>query len=678
MLKYLLLTSLLIAAWVLLTACSHSGNSRFTAPAKRPAPIASRPWPPNSFLVIAYHDVEDDGADQRYMSVRTSALNDQMVWLKRNDYRPVSVQQILDARNGGAPLPPKAVLLTFDDGYSSFYTRVWPLLKAYNWPALWAPVGIWVSTPENKKVDFGGLPTAREKFATWDIVREVSRSPLVEIGSHTWASHYGGVANPQGSSQPAAANRIFNKKTGQYETDEEYQARIDKDVATITAKIEEVTGKAPRAWVWPYGAANGVSLSIIKQHGYQMAFTLEDGLGNVNHLDSIPRQLINGNPSLQNFAEGIISVREPNSMRVMHIDLDDVYDPNPAQQKKNIDKLIQRVYDMRASHVFLQAYADPTGDGTAREVYFKNRWLPVRSDLFNFVAWQLQTRAGAKVYASMPVLAFNLDKSLPRVQVWDPKTGAVKVDPTQYQRLSPFNAVARQRITEIYEDLARYANFAGVLFHDDALLTEFEDASPDAMTAYHQAGFKGSITDIRNNPQEFARWTRFKSRELIDFTKSLTETVHSIRGPQVRTARNIYATPVLDPQSESRYAQNLNDYLTTYDWTAPMAMPLREGVPLNESGAWLDSLVTAVNRHPDALRKTIFELQARNWRQAENQGRISGKQLAQWMDQLEISGASSLGYYPDDFINGQPGMDEIRPSFSAWWYPQKTAVLTGN
>ena len=70
----------------------------------------------------------------------------------------------------------------FDDGYSSFYTRVWPLLKAYNVPALWAPVGSWVDTPPDKKVDFGGLMTARDKFATWEMVRELSRSPLVEIG----------------------------------------------------------------------------------------------------------------------------------------------------------------------------------------------------------------------------------------------------------------------------------------------------------------------------------------------------------------------------------------------------------------------------------------------------------------------------------------------------------------
>lgn len=106
-------------------------------------------------------------------------------------------------------LPPKAVLLSFDDGYSSFYTRVWPLLQAWNVPALWAPVGSWVDTPENQKVNFGGLMTPRDRFATWDMVRELSRSPLIEIGSHTWASHYGIVANPQGSREPAIAKPLL-------------------------------------------------------------------------------------------------------------------------------------------------------------------------------------------------------------------------------------------------------------------------------------------------------------------------------------------------------------------------------------------------------------------------------------------------------------------------------------
>ena len=427
-----------------------------------------------------------------------------------------------------------------------------------------------------------------------------------------------------------------------------------------------MTGKAPRAWVWPYGVASGTTLAIARRHGYQMAFTLYDGLGDVNHLDSIPRLLVAGNPSIRNFANAVINAQEPATMRVMHIDLDYVYDPDPAQQQKDLDKLIQRVADMKIMHVFLQAYADPTGDGTVKEVYFKNRWLPVRADLFNFVAWQLQTRGGVLVYAWMPVLAFDLDKSLPRVQAWDPKTGKTAVDPHQYQRLSPWNPVARQRITEIYEDLARYSSVRGVLFHDDALLSDYEDASPDAMAAYHKAGFAGSIADIRNNPQTFERWTRYKSRTL-----SLANAFKAIRGPQIKTARNIYAMPVLDPKSEAWYAQNLSDFLSTYDWTAPMAMPLMEGVPASESNAWLDRLVNAVGRHPGALNKTVFELQARDWRKAENHAEISGKQMASWMQQLQMSGAENFGCYPDDFINDQPEMKAIRPSFSSYWYLQK-------
>ena len=380
----------------MITACSsaHNTTPRYVPPAERTPLTADHPWPKNSFLVLGYHDVEDGAADQRYLSVRTSALSDQMAWLRDNGYNPISVQQILDAHDGKIVLPEKAVLLTFDDGYSSFYTRVWPLLKAYNWPALWAPVGSWVDSPANKKVDFGGLMTARDKFATWKMVEEMGKSPLVEVGAHTWNSHFGAEANPQGSKEPAVANRLFDKKTGTYETDEQYNRRINTDISLITNKIKSVTGKSPRAWVWPYGAANGTTLKLAKEHGYKMAFTLNEGLANAAFLDDIPRVLISDNPSLKRFASQVAQVREPQTMRVMHVDLDYVYDKDPAQQKRNIDKLIQRVYDMRISHVFLQAYADPKGDGNIRELYFPNRWLPMRADLFNYISWQLQTRAG--------------------------------------------------------------------------------------------------------------------------------------------------------------------------------------------------------------------------------------------------------------------------------------------
>lgn len=658
-----------VAAMVfaLLSTINTALAADFVPPQQRLQMNIDKPWPKNHFLALGYHDVEDEAADERYLSVRTSALNDQMAWLHDNGYTAISVQQILDAHNGVKPLPEKAVLLSFDDGYSSFYTRVYPLLKAYNWPALWAPVGKWLDTPADQLVDFGGLPTARQRFANWDMMRALKDSPLVDIGSHTWDSHFGAQANPQGSNQPAVANRLYDPKLGTYESEAAFEARIETDVAKITGKIKEVTGKSPIAWVWPYGAANGTTLSILRKHGYEMAFTLQTGLASADDLSSIPRILISGNPSIDDFARQVTRFEEQGSTRVMHVDLDYVYDTDPVQQAKNVDVLIQRVFDMKISHVFLQAYADPQGDGTVKALYFPNRWLPMRADLFNFVSWQLHTRADVKVFAWMPVLAFDLDPKIPRVQTWSEQ--GLSREPGQYQRLSPWSPVARQQITEIYEDLSRHAAFHGILFHDDALLSDFEDGGADALAAYQAAGLGNSIASMRRSPAQAQAWSRYKSQYLIDFTKELAQTVRNTRGPHVQTARNIYARPILEPAAEQWFAQNLTDFIKTYNWTAVMAMPLMEDVPLKQSNQWLKNLVNTALAEESAQHKVLFELQTLDWRQDEAHAAIPTAQIAEWMVQLQMNGARHYGYYPDDFLNNHPDLTTIRPAFSSHWYP---------
>ncbi|MBC8950994.1 poly-beta-1,6-N-acetyl-D-glucosamine N-deacetylase PgaB [Xenorhabdus sp. TS4] len=661
-----LLVSLLVPQFGML---AYAEKPDFVPPAQRPLPLNERPWPKNGFVVLAYHDVEDDGADQRFMSVRTSALNDQFAWLRENGYQPVTVDQILIANQGGTPLPPKAVLLTFDDGYSSFYHRVFPLLKAYNWPAILAPVGIWVDAPAKKPVDFGGLMVARERFTTWEQVAEMSRSGLVEIGSHTYQHHYGAIANPQGNTEPAAAIRIYDPKTGNYESEQAFRLRMEKDIATITQRIIAATGKQPRVWIWPYGIDSGVTLEIAKRYGYKMALTLDNGLANVNNLDNVPRILLTHNPSLKEFAEQVIQVQNKPILRIAHIDLDYVYDPDPVQQAHNLDKLVQRIADLRVNTVFLQAFADPKGDGNVRELYFPNRWLPMRADLFNRVAWQLHSRLNIEVYAWMPVLAFELESSLPRVMSYDASHNKLFVNPTQYRRLSPYNPENRRRIKEIYQDLASHAIFQGILYHDDAVMSDFEDASADAIKAYQAAGLSASIAEIRQDPEQFTRWTRFKSQYLIDFTHELTKELKSIRSYQIKTARNIFALPILEPDSEEWFAQNLDDFLAHYDWIAPMAMPLMENVPLAKSNQWLSRLVKIIAQRPQALDKTVFELQSVDWRKPLDKRAIPGHQLAEWMRQLQLNGAQSFGYYPDDFLNNQPEMNEIRPVLSPEWYP---------
>jgi len=208
----------------------------------------------------------------------------------------------------------------------------------------------------------------------------------------------------------------------------------------------------------------------------------------------------------------------------------------------------------------------------------------------------------------------------------------------------------------------------GILFHDDAVLSDFEDASPGALRAYAAQGLPGSMAALRDDPATLQRWTRFKSRYLIDFTHELAAKVRAIRGPQVQTARNLFAEPIINPQSETWFAQNLDDFLVSYDWTAPMAMPLMEGQSQRHSGPWLEALVDQVRARPGALQRTVFELQARDWARKPASD-LSAQQLADWMGRLKRQGATNFGYYPDNFLENSPDLKTLRPALSNKWSP---------
>ncbi|KKW68939.1 outer membrane N-deacetylase [Lampropedia cohaerens] len=675
----------MLGAWLLLAALlagqpALADTPVFTPPQQRSALLREQPWPRNSFVVLAYHDVNDDEADQRYLAVTTRKLIGEFAWLRENGYQPISVQQILDAHAGRKDLPEKAVLLSFDDGYSSFYSRVFPLLRAYQWPALWAPVGSWLDTPADQPIDFGGLITPREHFGTWEQVREVHASGLVEIGAHTQNMHFGQTANPQGNTQPAAASLFYDMQSGRYESHAQFDARISQDIQAVSSRIAQYTGQPPRAWVWPYGAMHGRTWQIAKRYGYQLSFGLEAGLANAAQLDNIPRFLIGSDLSLAQFAGFITGIQEQEPMRAVHVDLDYVYDSDPQQQERNIGELVQRIYDMRITTVFLQAFADPQGDGVIRSVYFPNRVLPMRADLFNRVAWQLHTRADVDVYAWMPVLAFELDPAITRVASAQglAAQGAGGANgqassrahaPGHYPRLSPFDPAARQAIRTLYEDLGWQAAFDGVIFHDDAMLTEDEDLSEPALHAYREAGFIGPFPVPLEDAAQQQRWMRFKTDALTDLTLELLEAVRSIRGAHVRSARNLFVGTVIQPDSERWLAQNFRQSLASYDWVVPMVMPLMEQVPRQRIDAWLDSVVDAVAAIPGGLEKTVFEVQAVDWAAQGAQRRIPSDRIGQWLRRLNIRGARHMAYYPDDFVHQHPDTATMRRHLSNHWFP---------
>jgi biofilm PGA synthesis lipoprotein PgaB len=635
----------------------------------QPASARAPALAPGEFLALSYHEIPGDGLPAaapgagRY-GVEISHLVAQFSWLRDNGYHPVSLEQIVRAREGGVALPDKAVLLTFDDGYADFHAHVYPVLKLFGYPAVIALVGSWMDAPAGAMVDYDGEEVPRETFLSWAQVREMTASGLVEVASHSYGLHRGVIANPQGNEQPAGVARIYDPATRSYESDDAWTARIRDDLQRNARLIERETGKAPRAMVWPYGRYNLATQRIAHELGMPLMLTLQGGVNaKGDSLDRIRRIIVESSPELGEFVDEVERVWPEPPQRVVHVDLDYVYSADPDEQERNLSALLERVKAIRPTTVYLQAYADPDGDGEADALYFPSAQMPMRADLFNRVAWQLETRVDVRVYAWMPVLAFRLPEGHPArddvVQAAHGKSGST------YRRLSPFSPRARAAIASIYADLGRHARFGGLLFHDDALIGDHEDDSPWARAVYRDRwGLPESVDAIRAEPRAAAEWSRRKTEWLVDFTRELAAAAETFNAP-LKTARNLYAAPAVEPAAQAWYAQSLPAFLQAYDFTALMAMPYLEAS--RSPRRFFESLVAAVSAQPQGLARTVFELQARDWRSKRP---VPDGELTGWIRLLELAGARNIGYYPDDPHADAPKLRRLVPAFSVRAVPE--------
>ncbi|CAB3763025.1 poly-beta-1,6-N-acetyl-D-glucosamine N-deacetylase PgaB [Paraburkholderia solisilvae] len=628
-----------------------------------------------TFRVLAIHDVRDDlhtdvGTVADTCAISTATLHMIFAWLKAKDFRPVSVDQIIASRNGGPRLPPRAVLLTFDDAYSSQYTRAFPLLRQYDYPALIGVVTRWTDTPAGEPVRISHksvMPPGY--FMSWDNLREMADSGLVEIASHTHDLHHGALANPQGNELPAASAHLYYAELQRYETDDEYQARIHGDLGRSTALISAKTGVRVRSAVWPYGMYNQTLIEASQSLGMAVHFTLDDGPNTPDvPLTKIRRLLVSYDWDVGTLIGQMRSSRayrgEHNPVeRVVNVSLDELYDPDPAKSEDKLGRLLDRIKDLEPKSVYLKAFADPDGSGVARAVYFPSRHLPMRADLFNRVAWQLITRTGVQVYARMPLLSFALPADHPAAG----RLVESAMDGARVPRLSPFDETARAAIREIYDDLTRYASFNGIVFGEDATLNEYEDVSAAAIDTYATWGLPRDIARIHASDALMQRWASGKTMHLTAFSRELAQRVRAYQGGgNVLTVRTLPAEAVFDADAERHFAQSLDVFVANYDFVALAAAPDRTagaqaGREERASNSWLDSLAQTVLARPRAIGKTVFELPAVD----PATGRpIASNLLRAQMKRLNAAGVVHLGYGPDNFAANQPDTAMLRDVMS--------------
>jgi peptidoglycan/xylan/chitin deacetylase (PgdA/CDA1 family) len=201
--------------------------------------------------VLMYHKVNDLWPNPT--TVPTSVFDAQMSLLGELGYVPVSLDAVLEHYLRRAPLPPKAVLLTFDDGYRDNLENAVPILRRHGFPAvLFVPIGFLDDTrplPHEESLRLLGI---RNETVDWDELSELEAGG-VRIESH-------GIGHrPLSELEPADATR---------------------EIALSKLRLEERLGREVEAFAFVKGSLADYRpehASLVQQAGYKVAFTSVSG-----------------------------------------------------------------------------------------------------------------------------------------------------------------------------------------------------------------------------------------------------------------------------------------------------------------------------------------------------------------------------------------------------------------
>ncbi|MGE0257070.1 MAG: polysaccharide deacetylase family protein [Alphaproteobacteria bacterium] len=220
--------------------------------------LQRRPF--DGVAILAYHGVRDDSLPRSAMQgaelhVGARRLAEHCEVL-RELCTPITAAQFLAAARDGRPLPPRAVLLTFDDGYASWRSHALPMLERFEVPAVMflctdpiaRGVRFWFDAVAEQQGPAAVAAMKRLPYAAWraaagrcemaarpgdphapltvDDVRALASSPLVELGGHT-------VTHPILANASAAEQQV--------------------EVEGCARAIAAWTGTPPRLFAYPNG-----------------------------------------------------------------------------------------------------------------------------------------------------------------------------------------------------------------------------------------------------------------------------------------------------------------------------------------------------------------------------------------------------------------------------------------
>ncbi|QHW35106.1 polysaccharide deacetylase family protein [Paenibacillus rhizovicinus] len=241
---------------------STSGASSASVETATPHGIYYR----NRVIVLMYHEVAIKPKDDKALSL--AKFKQQLSLMKKNNFHWITMEQYKQFILKDAPVPDNAVLMTFDDGYESYYTDTYPVLKQFHVPATNFLIVNTVGNPRHI-----GIPKL-----TWNQVEQMHRNGY-DFYNHTFDSHaYASHDGKGGKQLPMLEAPMYVKKLKRSETTKEYLARVKTDLTKADTILGQHLGSKDNILAFPYGAYNMAVLRICHKIGIDITFTVKSGI----------------------------------------------------------------------------------------------------------------------------------------------------------------------------------------------------------------------------------------------------------------------------------------------------------------------------------------------------------------------------------------------------------------